>query len=1122
VTEPTPAAPGGFRLDRLEVRNWGTFHDRVWTLDLAGANTLLTGDIGSGKSTLVDAVTTLLLPANKIAYNKAAGAETRERSLRSYVLGHYKSERNEDTGTSRAISLRRGSCYSVILAVFTNPAIGAVVSLAQVFWLHDGNQGQPERFHAVADRPLSIAQDFSGFGSEIKNLKQRLNSMGIKPWDHFPDYSKEFRRRLGIHSDQAMDLFHQTVSMKAVDNLNNFVRGHMLEPFDTTATIRDLIAHFDDLNGAHEAVLSARAQIDLLGPLLASCDRADEHQRRIEQLDRLRHALPFFCAHGKAIALEARLTARRADRNRVDQTLEALGNDLIRLRDRKTALEVERAGHGGDRIAQIEIELERTKEQHKQRRRRADQFGDLLAQAGLPSVDDATQFQARRAEIVEQAGESETVRRRLRAELAEAQAEVNKLAATAKTLNAELRSLRSQPSNIPYPSLQLRQRMCAELDLPTAELPFAGELIQVRADAAEWEGAAERLLHGFALSILVPHDHYRAVSDWINDNHLGARLIYFHVPARTTRSTRPGSETLFARLDIREGPMGPWLEQELSRLASHTCVDTMTDFRRHPRAITKAGQIKGAGGRHEKDDRRRIDDRSSYVLGWSNHLKLEAILRQAADTTDLQNKAQAQVAKLEAMADRNTDLEKILSGLKVFTEFTDVDWRQSATHSAELQKEREALESASGELQRIAAELKDVAKRIPELEGQQAQEQEKRGSLNAGIKSDETVLTEAEAAIATPAFAEAERSFADLNAMVNLATLTAPEQYTGLATDMDRRLGEGRDGAVGERHRAQSDALKRMTDFRRTYPQLTQELDDSIEAIPEYRSLHHRLVSDDLPRFERDFKQYLNTNTIREIATFNSQLNRQRDLIRERIDTINRSLIDIDYNDGRYIRVELHPTPNTDVREFRAELRACTDDSLNPDDVEQYSERKFLQVKALIERMRGREGHTDADKAWTRRVTDVRNWFTFSASERWREDDTEHENYTDSGGKSGGQKEKLAYTILAASLAYQFRLDDPATAERTFRFVVIDEAFGRGSSESASYALALFRRLGLQLLIVTPLQKIHVIEPFVNAVGFVENPRGDNSRLHCMTIEEYRRRQLVHLEQQLADPRRAA
>ena len=91
----------GFRLQRLEVLNWGTFHKKVWVLEANGLNTLLTGDIGSGKSTLVDAVTTLLVPANRVAYNKAAGAESKERDLRSYVLGYYKSARDEEGVASK-------------------------------------------------------------------------------------------------------------------------------------------------------------------------------------------------------------------------------------------------------------------------------------------------------------------------------------------------------------------------------------------------------------------------------------------------------------------------------------------------------------------------------------------------------------------------------------------------------------------------------------------------------------------------------------------------------------------------------------------------------------------------------------------------------------------------------------------------------------------------------------------------------------------------------------------------------------------------------------------------------------------------------------------------------------
>ena len=156
----------GFRLHRLEVFNWGTFDGRVWTLELTGRNNLLTGDIGSGKSTLVDAVTTLLVPSHRVAYNKAAGAGSRERTLRSYVLGHYKSERSEASGSARPVALRGNDSYSVILGVFRNTGYDHTVTLAQVFWVDDP-QGQPARFYAAAERDLSIARDFARFGADI-------------------------------------------------------------------------------------------------------------------------------------------------------------------------------------------------------------------------------------------------------------------------------------------------------------------------------------------------------------------------------------------------------------------------------------------------------------------------------------------------------------------------------------------------------------------------------------------------------------------------------------------------------------------------------------------------------------------------------------------------------------------------------------------------------------------------------------------------------------------------------------------------------------------------------------------------------------------------------------------
>lgn len=175
--DPAQLERAGFRLHHFEVFNWGTFHARVWKLHPGGDNLLLTGDIGSGKSTLVDAITTLLVPAQKISYNKAAGADAHERSLRTYVLGHYKSERGDSGNAARAVALRDQNTYAVILGVFHNEGYDQTVTLAQVFWLKDA-RGQPERFYVVADSALSIATHFADFGTDISQLRKRLRATG--------------------------------------------------------------------------------------------------------------------------------------------------------------------------------------------------------------------------------------------------------------------------------------------------------------------------------------------------------------------------------------------------------------------------------------------------------------------------------------------------------------------------------------------------------------------------------------------------------------------------------------------------------------------------------------------------------------------------------------------------------------------------------------------------------------------------------------------------------------------------------------------------------------------------------------------------------------------------------
>ncbi|MFZ5487194.1 MAG: ATP-binding protein [Pseudomonadota bacterium] len=1096
----------GFRLQRLEVLNWGTFDQRVWRLELDGRNGLLTGDIGSGKSTLVDAITTLLVPPQRIAYNKAAGAESRERSLRSYVLGHYKSERNEVTGTARPVALRDASSYSVILGVFRNEGYDQSVTLAQVFWLKDP-QGQPVRLFVAAERALGIAEQFGGFGSDPAALRKKLRGAGCELFDSFPPYAAWFRRRFGIEHEQALELFHQTVSMKSVGNLTDFVRSHMLEPFDSGQRIESLIRHFDDLDRAHQAVLKAKRQVELLTPLVDEGRRHVALTAEVQGWREARDALRPYFARLKGELLDRRLELLAQDAARLEAQLERLQAQHETERGDIARLERALRDNGGDRLEALAADIRRLEQEQTQRRQRAERFAALLARIdAVPPADEAG-FIALQQSIASRTEDLRGALAELDNRTREEDYAFRKGREEHAALTQEIESLARRKSNIDAAQVRIRDALCAALGIAEDELPFAGELIQVREDARDWEGAAERLLRGFGLALLVPDAHYAAVSAWVDRQHLGARLVYFHVrPRKAQQGAGLHPQSLVRKLLIKpDSPHYEWLEQGLRQRFDVACCDTDAQFRREARAITRAGQVKDPSGRHEKDDRSRIDDRSRYVLGWSNADKLRA-LRDTREHLEARLAAQAQrIAELgQAREERQGRLDA-LNKLEEFTRFEELDWMGLVRQIAVLAQERARLEAASDMLKELAQQLQAAQARLDETESRRADVLGKRGELRARREAAEAQHAQARAVCdATPLDAAQVARLDAWRAEALGAHQLSVESCDHREQELRQWLQARIDAEEKRLARLAERIVNAMRGFKEGFKTETAEMDVSLAALAEYERLLAGLQHDDLPRFEARFKELLNVNTINEIANFNAQLARERETIKERVDFINQSLAAIDYNPGRFIKLIAQPSPDAEVRDFQQDLRAATSGALTGSADEQYSEAKFLQVKAIIDRFRGREGLTDADRRWTAKVTDVRNWFLFSASERWRADGAEYEHYTDSGGKSGGQKEKLAYTVLAASLAYQFGLEWGAVRSRSFRFVVIDEAFGRGSDESAQYGLRLFQQLNLQLLIVTPLQKIHIIEPFVASVGFVHNEGGRDSRLRCLTIEEYR------------------
>ena len=1102
------ASTEGFRLERLEIYNWGTFNRRIWSINPAGGTALLTGANGSGKSTLVDALLTLLVPWSKRSYNLASGTEkTRERDERSYILGAWGKQKNLENNQSRPQYLRQNDAHSVLLAVFVNQASGQTVTLAQVLWIEDSVR----KLFIVAPRALSIDEHFRRRGAPTE-LRKQLKDLGAEVYQEFSAYGRRFRQLMGFRSEKALDLFNQIVSIKEIGGLNSFVREHMLEKTDAQTRIKQLRDNFDNLTRAHDAIQLAERQLAILEPLMQEAQKYDDQQRRINEANRCAELLPVYIASRRKLLSEQVIQQARQRLVPSKARDETLQRDLDELRQRELDLGVSINNDDvGRQLDGLRRDIETLEQRKRELEKLAANYDRMVSQVGLaPYADEATFALTRqRAEAMQTA---------ITQELASLQTErdgyvqqMKQLSDESQELEAELTSLKQRSSQIPAEDVRIRQRLLTTLNLEEGDVPFVGELLRVRQSEQKWEPAIERLLHGFGRQLLVTEAYYAQISRYVDGTDLHGRLVYHRV--NSTRSPRHDgrmeANALYHKLEVKPDTLFTgWLTAELIDGFDYLCCDTLEEFQHAHRALTLKGQVKHGLARHEKDDRSPLGDRRRYVLGWNNQEKQQALARELARLQTRTRTIAAQMEGLEARRESAQNRRSVLQFLLAVESFDRIDWRSAARTQEELRQQLRELEQNSQHLAALRQQLDDVKKQTREIQQESNKIIREISDLELKIENAEATIAQCarylDNALLTREAASIERiekDFKDLQGrekdlVLSLRTID----------DVRERLSQYYQNSV-KSLQIQSRALETkivngMRDFRQTNPVFEQEMDASLDALAEYSIAYERIRHEDLPRHRRRFKDLLNEKIITDIGSFKAALDQQEEEIKRSIARLNISLGSIGYTDLTYIQLVCERSRDTRVREFRDLLRACIPDVARTRTSEA-NETSFQRIRELLKRF-------DDDPRWTTLVTDVRNWLDFSAAELYRENNEQKNYYTDSSGKSGGQKAKLAYTILASAIAYQYGLDQETGRERTFRFVAVDEAFSKSDEQNARYAMELFRQLDLQLLVVTPLDKIHVVEPYITACHFVANNEEENdSRVYNLTFDEYLERKMA-------------
>lgn len=1117
-----------YRITRLQVFNWGTFSN-IHDIPISESGFLFVGASGSGKSTLLDAMVTLLFPNPN--YNAAAreGEQRRgDRSILTYVRGAWSTKtESEGLGSQRVKTqyLRQGATFSAIALTFSDRTGDQkqLMLVAAIKKSANEETGVNRRYYVLDGEYRFQAKDFEGFahsGFDWRWLKGRLPAGRV--FERFAAYSDAFCELFSIRDKTALKLLAKAQSAKNLGDLNTFLRNFMLEVPQTFDTADKLVEEFNDLNEAHQSVVTAREQSEILRVARDAWTKREEALSCMASLELESRALPRW-------RLDTKLGLLTADLpdfvRRKDETEKLLLAARRKENDAQETLEGLKRRHwlsGGEQISLRKKERVRAQERLEECLSRRNKAAIQLEKLGVPMPTSNKGWIALVSDLKTFVNDAQGRVERRRAERDERIARKCDLSKDFEETAAEIRAMRERPSNIPSKLLALRSRLASALDLPEDSLPFAGELLQVKKEEVRWQGAIERVLHNFSLSILVADEHYEALSNHVDAETLGERLVYFRVkkPVKDLPDAfRPG--TIPTKLELASGPWRAWLEKELDERFSYFCADTMEDFRRFKTAVTVRGQVKHSEVRHEKDDRHAVNDRRRWVTGFSNAEKLALFEERARELAGEIEKIDAQVRTLEK-ADQEENFKGAAAQLVLNYEWYEIDvddakakLRNIETDLHALLEQNENLKALEEEIIKAEAECKHrreiTVKQNTAFETARQTLAERQKAIEIcreelqGVVGDCSVLDEASLAKVA---ARAERYEKGLS----LSTLESCVKSIEMQILNDNRLAE----------KTTALSLVEVTNafgkFLEKWPAHQATLDATEASAGEFFAKLDEIERDGLPRHEKRFRDLLEKQSLRHFVDLNRDIQSARKEILSRMEVVNASLELAPFSrlaEGEsHLKIEVKDIQYKDVTEFRSELSGLLQGAWDDFSAEE-AEVRFEKIKGLVKRLNPANSDPD-DVRWRKLVLDVRQHVNFTAYEL-DEAGNLIETYLSGSGKSGGQRQKLTTTCLAAALRYQ--LGNSEEGLPVFAPVILDEAFDKADSDFTDLSMNIFRRFGFQMIVATPEKSIVTLEPYIGGAFYVVmKDRMHSSGLSVRYDEETQKLDFEHMNDFVAEP----
>lgn len=1078
--------PEQFHLSRLQVINWGVF-DGYHTIPFGPGGALIAGASGSGKSSLLDAISLGFLPFNRRNFNasgdhSAAGSSAGRRTVDKYVRGAW--GQRSDGSASKVMYLRGdGTAWSAIAVTYRSNTGRTVTGLVLKWLTGDSRSDSSSRFVlADGDRDIEgICNRWAGGRFDAGVFKDDDWRFSSKVESQ---YLAQLYATIGIRaSDAAQQLLGKAKSLKSVGGLEQFVREFMLDEPGSLVRLPEALKQIDPLVEARELLAVAQRKRKILGDIEDVQHRYASESSDLGIIDLVDQAMVrAYTDHLRSAQCPGHIASLDIAIDQLGNEYEDVTRQLNLAKAEGDSLNAQINGSSAS-VGPLQSQVAGAEAHAEEVSRRRAAYETLIRAQGVDVPDTADEFWILRDELTTAATESLAKLDRGREASTDAEY-AQKVARIARDEAAnELRRVEHVGSALPEFAITMRENICSALRIDQRDLPYIAELMDLRPEQGRWRVAVEKVLRGVGLRLMVPDAHYAAVLRFVNDTNMGGRIQLHHVRAKFVGANPVEAEpnTLAGKLFVVDPAhlCAAEAADVITAAGDHLCVDTPEVFPRFRRAVTDTGLYKDSDRLAIKDDRRPLKQ-ADYIYQGDVAAKIDALTVDLATADADHDRARRAADDIAAERQQWRDRAAACRAIcEQFPQWNQIDAETADGHADRLREQYELLLADHPDIEALNARADDCWEQIQTLMTRRGAIQTRRDDLDGR----RTRLLELHERLAPAFVSEPLTELLDRYAGQVPVTLELldPEPHREAVFTAIRRERE----QLRESRRRSYDELARILNtFDTAFPDaIPNDSDVFDERVHDYVALCRHIDERELPEAYERMMRLVTEQAPDAILTLHRVAEQEARRITEQIERVNTGLGSVEFNRGTRLTLRATPRSLTAVTELTEIVRAI---SRRIAEVGMGDKQSILDQYADILRLRNRLASTaPEDKAWTRDALDVRNRFTFDCAEWDVESDDLIRTHSNAGDNSGGEQEKLMAFCLAGALSFNLASPNSPDNQPVFAQLMLDEAFSKSDPQFAQQALQAFQKFGFQLVIVATVQNATTIQPYIDSVVMV-------------------------------------